>query len=252
MGMVDEGAVQEAEDRRAKDRRSSEEHSKYLKDQLFRQITNIQGDPEKAEKLAGELAERIGSLEENTLRDTLTGAFNRGATGAFLSREMIIAEGRGKDLGLLFIDGDHFKDINDSEPDRHRAGDRTLKSLVKIMREVCGQEAVVGRWGGEEFVVIVPEKNKGKIMELVSKLGIEVQSKLAGDALLSRKEVTISVGATIYNSSEDLSLEDLLKRADVLMYKAKEGGRNRAVVTGKDGRETVIDFSNLQGGVKPL
>jgi diguanylate cyclase (GGDEF)-like protein len=185
------------------------------------------------------MAQKEVNLEQESLRDPLTGAFNRPYIGVFLGREIILARKYNRDLGLLFVDVDNFKDINDHEPTGHAAGDRALKVLVEIMKKTGGDEAITGRWGGEEFLMVVPDTNSEKLKHLAVSLGTEIRKGLAGRAKLERGTVTASMGAVILGEEDDLT--KFIGRGDAMMYKAKEAGRSGVVLESPDGqRETIL------------
>jgi len=222
-------------DKRLASREGSLEHLEWLKGYYLEKIKNTKDK----KALAEEIAYKIASLEQEAIRDRLTGAFNRGFVGAVLGLEVELVGSYGHSLGLVMLDIDYFKSINDEEPDKHLAGDRTLIELVKLLREVCGSLAIVGRWGGEEFVVVVPNVSGENLREMAVDVGHSVGGWLAQRAKLVRPKVTVSMGGVIASGSE--SGTDLMIKADKLLYKAKESGRARLVMD-VGGEEVVVKF----------
>jgi diguanylate cyclase len=212
------------------------------------EILNLYFKVQRGELQLGEfihmLAGREVGAEDNAIRDQLTHVYNRGYVRTALSREVAavnkVGDVPGVEAGVLFVDADHFKSVNDLEKDGHAAGDRTLIELAKIMGEVAGETCVVARYGGEEFVVLVPHCDQEKLEEIGQLLGEKAKQELAARAKLQRPEVTLSVGATLIHKGD--TLDAVIGRADALMYKAKVGGRNRMIV---DGRDTPVVFERV-------
>lgn len=125
--------------------------------------------------------------------------------------------------GVLFIDIDHFKDINDAHG--HEVGDRALRMVAKTLLNTARSFDFVGRWGGEEFLVVLV--NVGDEDRLVS-IAERVRVLLGASSLTagsSRVRLTVSMGAAL--AHEDDSLDSLITKADELMYHSKRTGRNR-------------------------
>lgn len=173
---------------------------------------------EKAERRAQE-------LESMAFRDSLTSLPNRRYTELKVRQALEESQQFGRAFGLLMLDIDHFKQVNDVYG--REAGDAVLKvvsgTLVKGLRE----SDLVGRWGGEEFVVLLPDVSTATLRELAERCRVLVQSsrvRLGGELV----SVTISIGATRFVQGD--SPEFALKRADQLMYASKSNGRNRITV----------------------
>lgn len=171
--------------------------------------------------------QKIEKLEELAFIDQLTGVGNRRYSeikiGAKL--EEIRRYAWAHDFGVLFLDIDHFKIFNDNYG--HEVGDAVLKMVAKTMFANIREEDFVGRWGGEEFVLTISavgNKELYGIAEKIRKLVASSNFQHNGETL----HVTISVGATLAKRGEEI--ETVVKRADALMYEAKEGGRNNVVI----------------------
>jgi diguanylate cyclase (GGDEF)-like protein len=167
---------------------------------------------------------KIKSIEEHARRDQLLGCYNRRYLIAALEEQKRLADETGAPLCLAVIDLDHFKNINDEVG--HLAGDEVLRTFARIAQENVRQDDVFGRYGGEEFVLILPEtpllaalNTAERIREQVERHGW--QGKL-------QRTVTVSTGLTQYIPGE--SVLDLFSRTDTAMYLAKRGGRNQVVV----------------------
>jgi diguanylate cyclase (GGDEF)-like protein len=162
-------------------------------------------------------------LFESALRDGLTGTFNRRYFEDRLHTEMRFAARHAKTVGLLFVDIDHFKKINDSHG--HQAGDFVLSAVAREMTATVRTEDVIARYGGEEFAIICRETEPAGLQVLAERLRAAVERKrFEHDGMVI--PVTVSVGAAV-----DPRLADpqaLIAAADAAMYEAKRAGRNRA------------------------
>ncbi len=167
-------------------------------------------------------------LEHQAKTDVLTGISNRRHFFEMAERELMRARRSEKPLALLMLDIDHFKKINDKCG--HGAGDEVLKSLCLTSQGMIRNIDVFGRIGGEEFAIVLPETNLEQARTVAERLRdklSETYIELAGG---ERVPFTVSIGVSALNE-DDNSIESLLKRADVAMYKAKRYGRNRVYST---------------------
>ncbi len=158
--------------------------------------------------------------------DPLTGAHNRMAIEERLAEEQSRLERYGREFSVLMIDLDHFKLVNDNFG--HAIGDKCLKELVVRLQARVRASDMVGRYGGEEFVVILPETAAKEAGEVAEKLRItveEIEFLVRG----SKLPITISVGVT-QATPKDADIRDILDRADRALYQAKDAGRNRVMV----------------------
>ena len=174
-----------------------------------------------------DLVVRNRVLNEVSSRDTLTGLFNRGYVIEKLDSEINRSVRHGSPMAVLMIDLDHFKNINDTYG--HNVGDQVLQWVGKTLRESCRVYDVPGRYGGEEFCVVLPETRTGNTTVVAERIRSRFESTELniGDAML---RVTASFGiAGLDSVSADgaLSPAALLDRADRALYCAKNRGRNR-------------------------
>jgi diguanylate cyclase (GGDEF)-like protein/PAS domain S-box-containing protein len=175
--------------------------------------------------LSGAQELRVRELEKLALLDSLTQLANR----SYLEREIqaSIDEYRRQKIpfGVIFIDIDHFKRFNDAYG--HDVGDEILKCVANSLLSNSRPFDLYGRWGGEEFIGLVKNCTAAELEAAGNRL-----RQLVENAYLMYQDeplrVTISAGATVYREPE--SLDDLLKRADKLMYDSKRAGRNRLSV----------------------
>ena len=149
--------------------------------------------------------------------DALTGVMGRAAAELFLLQGLELAQQERLPLSLLICDLDNFKAINDRYG--HPAGDAVLKSAARRLRRQTGNHGQVGRWGGEEFIAILPGMAKPEAMVLAERMRRAIASQdLAG------LSVTASFGVAAYRRGD--SLADLFERADQRLYEAKNSGRD--------------------------
>jgi diguanylate cyclase (GGDEF)-like protein len=168
------------------------------------------------------LEESNRQLSELALRDSLTGLFNRRHLMNTLDKSCSYAIRHNKPLIILMIDVDHFKNYNDDFG--HLAGDEVLKVVAQLITKCLRNEDSVGRYGGEEYLAIMPDASAGG-----SKLVAErLQSMLHQHAWVER-EVSVSIGIASL-SEETPTAAILLDLADQALYKAKRAGRNAIVV----------------------
>jgi diguanylate cyclase (GGDEF)-like protein len=151
--------------------------------------------------------------------DALTGLPNRRAMGERLERAIALSARTGQSLTVALIDVDRFKAINDRHG--HAAGDAVLRQLGEAMRLQLRASDVVGRWGGEEFLLIAP----GTPLAAAQELAERVRRAVAAQEFAHGEPVSISIGLAPCRSADEIS--PLLQRADSALYRAKTRGRNR-------------------------
>lgn len=154
--------------------------------------------------------------------DSLTGLPNRRYTGKVAKEELAVAAGSGQLLTIALIDLDHFKVINDQCG--HAAGDQVLKEFAQTAREALRASDTFGRWGGEEFLLIMPGTTLDIAMGVVERLrsrALEIRLPANASAL----QVSLSAGLAT-NEGDARSLDALVARADAALYRAKSEGRN--------------------------
>ena len=167
---------------------------------------------------------RIYVLEVETITDPLLGIFNRRYLDRRIEEEILRAKRHELELSLLMVDIDNFKQVNDSWG--HQVGDLVLKHLTQMLATTLRHTDIIARFGGEEFVVLLPHTPELDASRLAEKLRIVVeQTPLHRIPELS---VTISIGCSCFLQDDD-NAYSLLERADKAMYFAKREGRNRVV-----------------------
>lgn len=171
-------------------------------------------------------AEQHGAdMSHLAITDPLTRIMNRRGITVSLLDAMAQAERYNTPLSVAMGDVDHFKRINDKHG--HEAGDRVLAQIAATLSDALRMPDKIGRYGGEEFLVVFPHTTLAQARKIAERMRGEVQKSDVelGDG---RVEVTISLGVTQFQKGEDL--EQLLSRADAALYQAKSSGRNLVVV----------------------
>ncbi len=164
--------------------------------------------------------ERIAELERLAYVDTLTGLANRRYVEITLHARLEELQRYGWRFGVLFIDIDRFKDVNDRYG--HDLGDEVLKMVGRTLQNSVRPFDVVSRWGGEEYVAVIANVEGEDLMTAAnrSRVLVEESSMPANGGL----RITISLGATLARTDD--TIDSLIKRADHLMYRSKQAGRN--------------------------
>lgn len=167
-----------------------------------------------------ELKRNEATIQELMLTDSLTGVGNRRRLDEALAIEVERGRRYGNTLCLLIMDLDHFKEVNDRYG--HAVGDEVLKRFAALLRDHCRQSDLVARFGGEEFVLLLPDVH----LESAVACAERIRQRLASQPLAPQVgRVTASFGVAMLSSNEEGG--DLLRRADQALYRSKKEGRNR-------------------------
>jgi len=172
-----------------------------------------------------QIMQEYEQLRHDVYVDSLTGIGNRRYGEMALNSRIYDQEHFGINFGLLFIDIDHFKGFNDTYG--HGTGDDLLMTVARSIGVSLRKVDVVARWGGEEFVVILPVSSK----EMVKRVAERIRVLVAHSSIDHGEErlgVTVSIGATLSHPGD--TEESIVARADHLMYESKKNGRNRVTV----------------------
>lgn len=165
-------------------------------------------------------------LERSARLDYLTGIYNRGAIEDMGARQISAAVRHGLPLALMVVDIDHFKRVNDDFG--HAAGDKALAAVVRMIQGFLRAEDLVGRLGGEEFVVLMPDTDAVQARHAAERMRAAVEAAPLSFFGVERV-LTVSIGVAEYRA-EDEGFARLLQRADRALYSAKHAGRNRVLV----------------------
>ncbi|MFH1529939.1 MAG: GGDEF domain-containing protein [Pseudomonadota bacterium] len=162
------------------------------------------------------------------IQDGLTGLVNRRSLDDHLKAEFAFAVRRRRELNVLIVDVDHFKKVNDTHG--HLAGDNVLRQIADLLRAQARTEDLVARYGGEEFVVVARDVPAADACSLAERLRCAIEAHPFRFEQLTLR-VTVSVGVSCLSKlTEKASVPRLLAAADVALYEAKAGGRNRVVI----------------------
>ncbi len=162
-------------------------------------------------------------LREMAITDSLTGVSNRRHFMYQATQEVERSRRYDRMFSLIMLDIDHFKSINDTHG--HDTGDKVLVTFVELVRMELRQNDLLARFGGEEFVALLPETDLEGGVHVAERIRKRVEGVRLGDGEKSLS-MTVSAGVAVY-SEEYAELEPLIKKADQALYRAKEGGRNR-------------------------
>jgi len=167
--------------------------------------------------------------EKMAMVDALTGIFNRRYFDLNLRKELRRAARYDKDMTIILIDVDNFKDVNDTKG--HLFGDLALKNLAGLLTEVCREEDIVCRYGGEEFIFILPETTATGALIFAERF----KKRLQDTAFFGENSITISGGIASYPYGGK-NVVQLLENADKALYEAKIAGKDRIVTGASDNR----------------
>lgn len=184
--------------------------------QLGRQVAELKQETDTLRK-------SLEKKQQEASRDPLTGLANRRAFSRLLAQEQERWQRYGRPLSLIFLDIDWFKKINDQFG--HKAGDAALISIARILRKSLRENDLLARFGGEEFVALLPDSEPGAAFEVAEKLRsavMETNFRFQEQAV----HITISCGVSTF--AEGDTAEDVLHRADTALYQAKDMGRNQS------------------------
>lgn len=165
-------------------------------------------------------------LRKLAITDSLTGLYNHRHIHELLTRTLLTARRYRQPLSCIMIDIDHFKKFNDRYG--HMLGDRVLERCAGILRENLREADIIGRYGGEEFLVVLPNTPLGGARLLAQRIRRAIANQRFGGMSAG---VTVSLGVTALARDKDFSPEEFFKAADEALYQAKKMGRNR-VCTG--------------------
>ncbi|WP_302141545.1 sensor domain-containing diguanylate cyclase [Halomonas alkalicola] len=197
---------------------------KALANQVMAHMQLMQAHRDQAE-LISELKATRHKLAERAATDPLTGLLNRRAFEKHLNQEVALMQRGAPSAALMLIDIDYFKAVNDTLG--HQAGDEVLLRFAEQCQEVFRESDVIGRWGGEEFVILLPRTSVPDGQYAAERL----HSLLSTTPMLEQEEsraplhITVSIGICSLDGGS--SIDECLHRADQLLYQAKSEGRNR-------------------------
>lgn len=178
-------------------------------------------------KLQEELISAREDLREQATHDPLTGLWNHGSIRDILEQELARSKRQDQSLSTVMIDLDYFKKINDTYG--HLAGDKVLRETAQRIETAMRPYDQVGRYGGEEFLVVLPGCDEANALHLAERLCTCINEKgvqIGGEQVT----ITISLGAVACSSTANIKMDSMIQTADNALYEAKNSGRNRAVL----------------------
>ncbi|HXH01889.1 MAG TPA: biofilm regulation diguanylate cyclase SiaD [Candidatus Competibacteraceae bacterium] len=212
---------------RISDRYQSLEHerSRSLAERYRRQLRQLEKIARISDRYQTMLREVNQTLRELSIRDALTGLYNRRYMLERLSTEAALVQRQGTSFGLAICDIDHFKRINDRHG--HDAGDQVLAEIACCLHGSLRDYDVCARWGGEEFLFLFPETDSAAALAIMERLRTTVAELCP---LIEGSPLALSISAGITEHRAQDAIRDSLRRADHALYQAKHSGRNRCVV----------------------
>jgi diguanylate cyclase (GGDEF)-like protein len=176
--------------------------------------------------LQTELMRTQEALREQAMKDGLTGIWNRGSILDILARELDRASREHLQLGLLMLDLDHFKQVNDNYG--HQCGDAALRGVTIRLRGMMRSYDSLGRYGGEEFLIVVPGCGPRALLDQAERLRQTLCAE-PFDLGPVHLPMSASFGAASFDHTHPCPVFELVRAADAALYEAKRGGRNRVV-----------------------
>ncbi|MBF0357242.1 MAG: GGDEF domain-containing protein [Magnetococcales bacterium] len=165
----------------------------------------------------------VENLKNLSQLDGLTGLINRRELDKIINRIYTRSQMSGNPFSIIMIDVDHFKKYNDNNG--HQGGDQALIALANVLKEEIRPGDIAGRYGGEEFTVVLPDSTANDALHVAERLRKATEIKpIISTKGTSLPSITVSIG--IGESTNDSNIEDLIKLADSNLYKAKKSGRN--------------------------
>ncbi len=185
---------------------------------------------EELQKQLEEITKLEQQVREQAIRDALTGLYNRHHLLNVMETEFSRAERKGHSIAFMLIDLDHFKKVNDSYG--HQAGDTTLQAATQIIGKSIRRSDIAFRYGGEEFLVILPEitlNNARQRAEQLRQAIDELEILFKGETI----HISASIGMAIYPQHGSTG-DEMLSRVDHALYQAKKAGRNKVILYAHD------------------
>lgn len=177
----------------------------------------------KVEEKTKSLVEANEKLIQLASKDTLTNIYNRRMIDEYISQETTKSKRHKSDFSLMILDIDYFKETNDKYG--HQVGDEILIQICNIISNNIRESDIFGRWGGEEFILLLPQTNLDNAYIVAENL----RNKIENHSFEKVGQKTISIGISQFDNIEDT--KQFIKRADDAMYKAKNSGRNKVLVS---------------------
>lgn len=177
---------------------------------------------------AKEIVELKKDFSRLLTKDPLTGAYQRGFLMERINEELQWCNLYKEPLTIAMFDIDFFKKINDTFG--HQTGDKVLMELIYLAHSSLPDRALVGRYGGEEFCILLPGTDENLAMEVLEAFREKVEKNDFYTFKGEKIKITISIGFTTYYGEDESSVDEIIQKADLALYRAKQSGRNRVIL----------------------
>jgi len=171
-----------------------------------------------------ELKSVLRQMSEKAIKDELTNLYNRHQFSETLHVQISLANQSENPLGMLLLDVDKFKNVNDTHG--HLAGDKILRAFSLVQENCLRKTDFLARYGGEEFVILLPDTDYLTLIDIAERIRAFVES-LKFEDIAPGFNITVSIGGTHYHVRE--TVDEMMDRADKALYEAKDGGRNQVI-----------------------
>lgn len=193
-----------------------------------------------------ELSQALNTLQHMATQDSLTGLLNRRIMVDLVETELKLVERHGHPMTVALVDLDHFKSINDRFG--HQAGDAVLIGFANLAQTQLRQVDKVARWGGEEFLIMLPQVKASEAFTALERLRLSMGSQ----SFPGHPGVNTTFSAGLAQARQGESLEHLIERADQALYEAKHGGRNRSRLAPAESNAEADTAAAPPAGLAPL
>ena len=223
-----------------------EEANRFLSDvasETEEHLEAAQAEREQLLKQEEQLKLAVGQYREKAARDPLTGLLNRGALLDMATKCIDCGASTGLSVAVCFLDLDNFKRLNDEHG--HQRGDEVLRKVADTIVSDLGKSGFAGRYGGEEFVVLLPAMTKDDALQKAAQLTAQIRTIDYVQMRLS-KPITCSLGAVWVQPDANASPQELIAAADALMYQAKRSGKDQCCFKSLDPNDSgdILTFSS--------
>ena len=182
----------------------------------------------KMQELIYQLKKSQDELKFLSSIDPLTKLYNRRYFAEASKQILSFAKRDKNNLSIIMLDIDKFKNINDTYG--HQVGDDILVLLASKLQELTRDSDIICRFGGEEFLVLFPDTSMEGAYIISQKIRLEIENMILNLNNIKELKITVSIGVSEFNHKNDESIEGIIKRADIALYKAKDSGRNKVCV----------------------
>jgi len=191
---------------------------------LEQQLKEMNAKVKRLEKQSASFEKRLQETQTKSMQDALTKLNNRAAFDEYFTKQMVRYHHDAFELAIVILDLDDFKRINDTYG--HTAGDKTLQVIANTLTKHIPKDVFIGRYGGEEFVLIFNNVKKQKLLTELNNIRKQI-SRLPFKFKSNKVSITMSIGATLVQKDDNIHIA--FERADKALYQAKEQGKNRVV-----------------------